>query len=120
MTQTVSTTHPYLDDEGYEWLVVLTWTWVVDRCEPVGIRLLSDPADPRVVNTKIMRGAFGALIEVVGAARALAIPQDPCLGLICPNGLHCSVIADTGTRPGAVGRPHQDDDGQAGGAGSGG
>jgi chitodextrinase len=30
------------------------------------------------------------------AVRALAIPQDPCLGLSCPNGLHCSVIADTG------------------------
>jgi len=25
------------------------------------------------------------------AVRALAIPQAPCLGLVCPNGLHCSV-----------------------------
>ena len=25
------------------------------------------------------------------AVRALAIPQAPCLGLSCPNGLHCSV-----------------------------
>ena len=30
------------------------------------------------------------------AVRALAFPQDPCLGLICPNGLHCSLIGDTG------------------------
>jgi hypothetical protein len=30
------------------------------------------------------------------AVRALAIPQDPCLGLVCPNGLHCSVIPDSG------------------------
>lgn len=30
------------------------------------------------------------------AVRALATPQDPCLGLSCPNGLHCSVNVDTG------------------------
>jgi chitodextrinase len=26
------------------------------------------------------------------SVRALATPQDPCLGLVCPNGLHCSIL----------------------------
>jgi hypothetical protein len=64
--------------------------------------LTLDPGETAIVGAT---GLFGnpatppsGFAPAVGnpAVRALAIPQDPCLGLVCPNGLHCSVIGDTG------------------------
>jgi len=59
--------------------------------------LTLDPGEVAIVGAT---GLFGnpatppsGFAAAVGnpAVRALAIPQNPCLGLTCPNGLHCSV-----------------------------
>ena len=60
--------------------------------------LTLDPGETAIVGAT---GLFGnpatppsGFASAVGSAsvRALATPQAPCLGLSCPNGLHCSVL----------------------------
>ena len=56
----------------------------LDRIAIVGATgLFANPATPP-----------SGFVPAVGSAsvRALATPQAPCLGLSCPNGLHCSVL----------------------------
>lgn len=57
-----------------------------------------DPGETAIVGATGLFGnpatppsGFGAAVGSP-AVRALAIPQDPCLGLVCPNGLHCSIL----------------------------